>query len=163
MTNPKRYFLDIAKLAGVTEHPEGEFVRYEDYKKLSELWEDACKQMSGTHEPRTDTIHDITCNYRGQPLGSPGCICKVVNKHDYAAMEQELAARAPVVEPSGGVPGFTTGDVRLKNTHPEMHPRVYRGNGAHCLGCGKGLHEHLTNYNFCPGLPTDDRPVVNRS
>ena len=40
---------------------------------------------------------------------------------------------------------------------PTIEPRVFRGNGPDCLGCGKTLPEHLTNYHFCPGLP------VNRS
>jgi hypothetical protein len=36
---------------------------------------------------------------------------------------------------------------------PKIEPRVFRGNGPDCLGCGKTLPEHLTNYRFCPGLP----------
>lgn len=36
---------------------------------------------------------------------------------------------------------------------PTIEPRIFRGNGPDCLGCGKTLPEHLTNYNFCPGLP----------
>lgn len=37
--------------------------------------------------------------------------------------------------------------------------RVFRGNGPDCLGCGKTIPEHLTNYKFCPGLPEDDKPL----
>lgn len=43
---------------------------------------------------------------------------------------------------------------------PAIEPRVFRGNGPDCLGCGKTLSEHLTNYNFCPGLP-ENRSVPN--
>lgn len=36
---------------------------------------------------------------------------------------------------------------------PTIEPRIFRGNGPDCLGCGKTLAQHLTNYHFCPGLP----------
>lgn len=46
-------------------------------------------------------------------------------------------------------------DVRA--AEPEAKPpRVFRGNGPDCLGCGKTIAEHLTGYYFCPGLPGDD-------
>lgn len=45
---------------------------------------------------------------------------------------------------------------------PANPPRRFRGNGPDCLGCGKTLPEHLTDYHFCPGLPEDDLRV-NRS
>jgi len=35
----------------------------------------------------TPSPHDITCNYRNGPLFGPGCICKVVNKHEWSARE----------------------------------------------------------------------------
>lgn len=42
---------------------------------------------------------------------------------------------------------------------PANPPRRFRGNGPDCLGCGKTLPEHLTDYHFCPGLPEDDLRV----
>lgn len=36
----------------------------------------------------TESPHDITCNYRRRPLFSDGCICKVVNKHEYELLER---------------------------------------------------------------------------
>lgn len=42
--------------ASPVEALNGEWVRYEDYKKLSELWEEACRRMSGAHEPSAPQI-----------------------------------------------------------------------------------------------------------
>jgi hypothetical protein len=36
----------------------------------------------------TASPHDITCNYRNGPLFAPGCICKVVNKHEHGLPEK---------------------------------------------------------------------------
>lgn len=34
--------------------------------------------------------HCLTCNYQNQPLFYPGCICQVVNKHEYAKLNLEI-------------------------------------------------------------------------
>jgi hypothetical protein len=35
--------------------------------------------------------HHITCNHPHAPIGYPGCICKVVNKHEWERLDRENA------------------------------------------------------------------------
>lgn len=73
----------------------------------------------------------------------------------FALEPREALAKLAGLNPENGLPD---GSLQLNRAAepkapPRMEPRIFRGNGPDCLGCGKTLAEHLTNYNFCPELP----------
>lgn len=61
------------------------WIKQRDYESLRRRFEKACARITELESAtETQAPHDITCNYRNGPLFGPGCICKVVNKHEHA-------------------------------------------------------------------------------
>jgi hypothetical protein len=50
-----------------------------------------CPHVRETAMSNWEHLHEITCNYPHGPLLGPGCICKVVNKHEYEKLRGELS------------------------------------------------------------------------
>lgn len=88
--------------------------------------------------PAEPTGFWVCANCKGDNF-PPDMACVHCGENRYAAQSALVASSA---EPRAPIP---------------VEPRAFRGNGPNCLGCGKTLPEHLTNYNFCPGLPQDDK------
>lgn len=84
--------------------------------------------------PKDVSTHDITCNYRRGPLFADGCICKVVNKHEWRLTQDEierLTALQAAHEGANLAEERNRLRAALEQIAEQLHPERW-----HNIGCG---------------------------